>query len=65
MLVSDIREFSMQHVRRPVVRPVRRPGMFTQETLTSRTEQTGATGPIYAQNSSATYLIYVIDLKEN
>ncbi len=48
------REFSMQHVRRAVVCPVRCPGMFTQETLTSRTGQTGATGPNYAGNSFAT-----------
>ncbi len=57
---SDSREFSMQHVRRPVVQPVRRPGMFTQETLTSRTGQTGTAGPNYVGNSFGTLSVYVV-----
>ncbi len=55
----------MQHVRRAVARPVRRPGVFTQETLTSCTGQTGADGPFYAGTGCGTYLCYIIVLWKN
>ena len=54
----------MQDVRRPVVRPVRRPGVFTHETLTSRTGQTVTAALFYAGTSFGTYIIYVVNFRK-
>ena len=54
----------MQHVRRAVVRPVRRPGVFTQETLMSRTSQTGTAAPFYAGERIGMYSVSIIDCSQ-